>query len=253
MIWQELLLFLVLIKMKRISKLLEYKSFWFLLTFVTFVISLIITLQMGSPSIGLIGGAFSWIAEVLDKIGYIGIFFVMLLEYIIAPIPSEMILPFAGFLVSKDQFYLPLVLFSATFASLAGSLLLYFIGDKGGRKFIEKYGKYFLLDENHLHSAEKLFAKYGGLVVFACRLLPGIRTIVSFPAGVGKMNKIKFSLYTLLGSFLWNFSLIWIGILLGDNWGLVSDLLSKIEIPILSATVVVFLWFIQKGRNGEHQ
>lgn len=252
MFWQDLLRFLVLIKMKINSKLLEYKSFWFFLTFVTFVISLVITLQMGSPSIGLIRVAFSWIRQIIDKIGYIGIFSVMMLEYIVAPIPSEMILPFAGFLVSTGQLSLFLVALSATSASLAGSLLLYYIGAKGGRKFIEKYGKYFLLNENHLHSAEKLFAKYGGLVVFASRMLPGIRTLVSFPAGVGKMNKMKFSLYTLLGSFLWNFSLIWIGILLGRNWGLVSSLLSKIEIPILSATVVVFLWFIQKGRNRDH-
>lgn len=235
------------------SKILEYKSFWLFLTFLTFVISLIITFQMGSPSIGLIGGAFSWIRKMTRKIGYIGIFFVMFLEYIIAPIPSEMILPFAGVLISDGQLYLPLVLFSSTSASLVGSLLLYFIGDKGGRKFIEKYGKYLLLDENHLHSAEKLFAKHGGLVVFVCRMLPGIRTLVSFPAGVGKMNKIKFSLYTLLGSFLWNFSLIWVGILLGANWRLVTNLLSQFEIPILSATFVVFLWFIQKGRNKENQ
>lgn len=235
--------------MKLDATILEYKSFWIILTVLTFVISLLITLQLGSPSVGFIGGAFSWIAAIIDNIGYVGIFLVMVIEYLIAPIPSEMVLPFAGFLVSQNEFSLVLVTISATLASLIGSFLLYFIGAKGGRTFIEKYGKYFLLSENHLNSAENLFTKYGGFIVFAGRMLPGIRTLVSFPAGVGKMNKLKFSLYTLLGSLIWNLGLIWIGMLLGTKWGLVSQFLSEIEIPLLAAAFIIFVWFIKQGMD----
>lgn len=227
-------------------KFLDRNIFWLILASVTFTSSLFITYFFSSPSLGLVGNMFTWIAGVINTIGILGIFLIMVLEYIIAPIPSELVLPFSGWLIAKGKFHFLPVILASTAASYFGSMLLYFIGAKGGRTFIEKYGKYFFLSEQHLESAENLFAKYGHFIIFAGRMLPGIRTIVSFPAGLVYMDKIKFSIYTIAGSLLWNCGLIGVGFLLGENWMKVSHIISHFEIPLLLTAVVILLWILYK-------
>lgn len=235
---------------------LERHLFWVFLGGLIFSISLLLIYLYGSPNTDMVGGLFTWIAKVINKIGLLGIFFIMLLEYIIAPIPSELVLPFSGWLIAQEQFSLFSIIIATTIASYIGSMILYYLGEKGGRTFIEKYGKYILVDQQDLQSAENLFEQYGNIIIFAGRMLPGIRTIVSFPAGLAYMDKARFSLYTLAGSLIWNCSLIGIGMLLRENWIRVSQIISQIEIPILLTAGIFLLWFIYnkmiRNRNKEN-
>src|SRR3989338_8372577 len=151
-------------------------------------------------------------------LGYGGIFLLMALESCGVPMPSEVIMPFSGFLVFKGEMNFWAVVFLGTAGNLAGSLLAYEIGRRGGRPLIEKYGKYILISHHDLNLADKLFVKYGQAVVFVGRLLPVVRTYISFPAGIAKMDLKKFALYTSLGALPWCILFTWLGVKMGANW-----------------------------------
>src|SRR3989344_953566 len=150
------------------------------------------------------GFIFEYIVSVIDKLGYVGIFVFMVLESMVFPIPSEAIMPFAGFLVAQGRLNLYLVIALSALASLIGSLLSYYMGYFGGRKFVHKFGRYFFINEGHLIYTEKFFKNYGEKTIFVGRFIPVVRHLISVPAGIGKMNLIKFSLYTILGAGIWN-------------------------------------------------
>jgi membrane protein DedA with SNARE-associated domain len=184
--------------------------------------------------------------EAISLFGYFGVFFLMVLESMIFPIPSELVLPFAGFLIARGEMGFLLAILFATLGSLVGSLLSYYIGKYGGNKFVFKYGKYFLLSEKHLINVEKWFSKKGELTIFIGRFIPIVRHIISIPAGIGKMNIKKFSLYTIIGAGMWNSFLIYVGFVLGNNWEKIKHYSDYISWGILGIIVLGGLYFLLK-------
>lgn len=154
----------------------------------------------------------------ISATGYFGITILMVLESACIPIPSEIIMPFSGFLISQGKFSLFWVTFAGAFGNLIGAVITYAIGYYGGRPFVLKYGKYFFVREKEVHHAEKFFEKWGDFAVFLARNLPVVRTFISLPAGVAEMNFPKFALYSFLGSIPWCFALAYLGNILGANW-----------------------------------
>ena len=196
-----------------------------------------------------------FVISFISSLGYPGIFLLMILESALIPIPSEIIMPFSGFLVSKGTFDPISVVLAGTFGNLVGSILTYYLGIKAGRAFILKYGKYILFKKSHLEFTEELFEKYGDKISFFCRLLPAVRTYISLPCGVGKANFVKFSIYTFLGSLIWNSMLTYVGILLGNNWKNIDKY--AIYLDIVAACVIVgfIIWFVVmvRRRNKSRQ
>ncbi len=187
-----------------------------------------------------------WLAvTTIDMTGYTGVFILMLLESGGIPIPSEVIMPFAGFLVVGGRLgFWPVVVIGAL-GNLAGSLLAYGIGFKGGRPLIEKFGRYILISRHDLDLADRWFKKYGSWMVFLGRLLPVVRTYISFPAGVARMDIRKFSLYTFLGALPWSVLFTWLGVKLGSHWELIRIKLHNFDLAIavvLVLVIVLFFW-----------
>ena len=185
----------------------------------------------------------------ISTLGYPGIFLLSVLESALIPIPSEIIMPFSGFLVSNGTFEPVSVVLAGTFGNLGGSILTYFLGIKVGRAFILKYGKYILFKKGHLEFTEEMFQKYGDKISFFCRLLPAIRTYISLPCGIGKANFVKFSIYTFLGSLIWNIMLTYVGIVFGHNWKNIDKYAIYLDVVSVCVISVFIIWFIVKIRK----
>lgn len=154
----------------------------------------------------------------ISTLGYSGVVLLMAVESACIPLPSEIIMPFSGYLVSTGQMNLWLVGVAGAVGCVLGSLIAYWVGSKGGRPLIEKYGRYVLVSPHDLDLADRWFANYGELIVFVSRLLPAIRTFIAFPAGVARMNLKRFVIYTFAGSLPWCLGLAYIGQKLGEKW-----------------------------------
>jgi membrane protein DedA with SNARE-associated domain len=198
-----------------------------------------------------------FVISFISALGYPGIFLLSVLESALIPIPSEIIMPFSGFLVSNGTFDPVSVVLAGTFGNLAGSILTYFLGIKIGRAFILKYGKYILFKKSHLEFTEELFQKYGDKISFFCRLLPAIRTYISLPCGVGKTNFVKFSIYTFLGSLIWNTMLTYVGIIFGHNWKNIDKYAIYLDVVSACVISVFVIWFIirirKRSRTNENR
>lgn len=166
----------------------------------------------------IIGYLTSFIVATISAMGYWGIVLLMAIESACIPLPSEIIMPFSGYLVSKGEMNLWLVSIAGAFGCVVGSVVAYYVGMYGGRPFIEKYGRYILLSRHDLDIADRWFAKYGEAIVFISRLLPAIRTFIAFPAGVARMNMTRFIIYTFAGSLPWCLGLAYVGQKLGEQW-----------------------------------
>jgi len=191
-----------------------------------------------------------WLVNVITVLGYPGVFISVFIESFFAPIPSEIILPFSGFVASGGSMNIYLVITVATIAAYLGSLPFYMIGrwgEKFFRNFLEKYGKYLFIQESDVDWAFNLFEKYGNGVVFLGRLIPIVRTLISFPAGIAKMPFVRFSIYTLMGSLIWNTLLTYTGFVLGDHWESVGVWVSKYEHVIIFLVVIFILLYIGRG------
>ena len=184
------------------------------------------------------------VVQTIDFLGYPGVFFLMLIESCGIPMPSEIIMPFSGFLVAVGKMNFWAVSFVGAFANLAGSLIAYWIGLKGGRALIEKYGKYVLISKRDLDLADRWFARFGNWTVFFGRLLPVVRTYISFPAGVAKMEIKRFSLYTFAGALPWSILFTWLGVKMGDNWEQIREKLHNFDLAILALIIIGIAWYI---------
>lgn len=184
------------------------------------------------------------ILDLVSSAGYLGIFLLMAAESAVIPIPSEIVMPFSGYLAYTGTFDIWLVTFVATLANLVGSWIAYFVGLKVGRAGILKYGKYVWLKESHLEHAERWFEKYGDKAIFLSRLTPALRTVISLPAGIAKMDLKKFSLYTFVGSIPWNFALTYLGYLLGQNWSVIESYFKYIDILLVVAVVAIIAFYL---------
>ena len=158
------------------------------------------------------------IVATISLLGYSGIVLLMAIESACIPLPSEIIMPFSGYLVSTGQMNLWLVGLAGAVGCVLGSLVAYWVGSKGGRPLIEKYGRYVLVSPHDLDLADRWFANYGEIIVFVSRLLPAIRTFIAFPAGVARMNLKRFVIYTFAGSLPWCLGLAYVGQKLGEKW-----------------------------------
>lgn len=186
------------------------------------------------------------VVAIINFTGYSGVFILMTLESCGIPAPSEVIMPFAGFLVESGKFSFWLTVLIGALGNLAGSWLAYFIGLKGGRPLIEKYGKYIFLSNKDLDNADKWFQTKGELTVFVGRLLPVVRTYISFPAGLAKMNFKKFTFYTFLGAFLWSAIFCYLGVKMGANWEMIREKLHNFDVAILILVILVIIWFFYR-------
>lgn len=191
------------------------------------------------------------IIDFLTEWGYTALFITMALENMNIPIPSEIILGFAGFLVSQQIFSFWPTILIGTIAGLTGSLLSYYIGLKGGREFMLRHTAKGGLGAKKLVAVKNWFETYGGIAIFTGRLLPGIRTFISLPAGISRYPLSPFILYTILGTIPWTILLVYLGDMLGENWTLL--LAYKIEIAVISfiaaGIIAVIFYFYQKQRS----
>lgn len=188
----------------------------------------------------------SVIVNIIASFGYFGITVLMALESASIPIPSEIIMPFSGFLVFTGKFSLWPVVLWGTIGNLLGSIAAYWVGFWGGRPLIEKYGKYILISGHELAWADNWFLKYGGFSVFFSRLLPVVRTFISLPAGIARMPFGKFCFYTFLGSLPWAFVLTYTGFIMGENWQSLESYFRKFDWVIAAVVVLIIAFLIYK-------
>ncbi|OAA91699.1 MULTISPECIES: DedA family protein [Clostridium] len=179
---------------------------------------------------------------VLDKTGYIGTFAAMALESACIPIPSEAILPFGGYLSYTGRLSLPLVIIVGTLGGTIGSLGAYYIGKIGGRPLVEKYAEKLRLSRSHIEKSDYYFSKYGEKIVFFSRLLPIIRTFISLPAGISKMEVKKFIIYTLLGSSIWSIILGYAGYKMGEKWTIIRQWFHFADIALVVFIIIFVLY-----------
>jgi len=178
--------------------------------------------------------------------GYTALFILMALESMIAPIPSEIVMPFAGFLVVQGKFSLMAVALVAALGSVFGSLISYWLGVFGGRRFILRFGNYLLLDESHLQWTENFFRRYGEKTIFISRFIPVVRHLISIPAGIGNMRVGRFIAYTFFDALIWNTFLAWVGMKLKERWEIVHIYSSQIDYVMVGLLAVFLAWFVYK-------
>jgi len=205
-----------------------------------------------------------WARDVVEAGGYPGVALMIFLENIFPPIPSELVLPLSGFLACQGDFAgppavaLPLTVLAATVGSLAGAYALYgfgvLLGEDRVRAFIVRYGRYLLLSEGDLDRAKRWFAEYGDETVLVGRVIPGIRSLVSIPAGIERMALARFTLYTVAGSATWNLALISAGCALGDQWDRAErfvGLMTYVVVALVGAGILWFVWQRLRARRSE--
>jgi membrane protein DedA with SNARE-associated domain len=196
---------------------------------------------------------------VYDVIEWPGVIFLMAVESAAIPFPSEIIMPLAGWLLIKERGlgfeWLFLAAFYGALGNTIGSLVAYYAGAWGGRPFLRRYGRFVLISQRELDWADRWFERYGEVAVFLSRLMPVIRTFISVPAGVARMNVLRFTLLTFAGSFPWSFGLAWGGFALGENWEQLSDWFRPVSIPIVIVLVLAVAYFlyrrIREALHGE--
>ena len=193
--------------------------------------------------------AFQFIHWIITSSGYPGITLLMAIESACIPLPSEIIMPFSGYLVSRGEMNLWGVGIAGAVGCVLGSLVAYWVGMYGGRPLIEKYGRYILLSRHDLDLADRWFAKYGEAIVFISRLLPAIRTFIAFPAGVARMNLTKFIIYTFAGSLPWCLALAYAGQKLGEQWNKDDTLKTwfhRFDFLIGIVGVLAVVWWVRR-------
>lgn len=186
-----------------------------------------------------------FVIATISRLGYGGIVLLMAIESACIPLPSEIIMPFSGYLVHRGELHLQLVALAGAVGCVLGSLIAYALGAWGGRPLIEKYGKYVLISHHDLAIADRWFERHGDITVFLGRLLPVIRTFIAFPAGIARMPLWRFNVYTFVGSYIWSLALAWIGMKLGEHWNTLGVYFHQFDTVIgllMLAGVVWYVW-----------
>jgi len=184
------------------------------------------------------------LAQVIEDLGYAGLTLLMLAETVFPPVPSEAVLPLAGYLVEQGQLNLGVVLATSTAGSVAGAMVLYEAARHGGRPFAERFLRFARLDPARLAEAEAWFARRGALVVLLGRCVPGVRSLVSLPAGLLRMGRLRYLALTLAGSLVWNTVLIAAGYLLGSQWERVSEVVGSLSVPVVVLVACAAVGFV---------
>lgn len=187
-----------------------------------------------------------FVITVIGAGGYFGVALLMAIESAAIPLPSEIIMPFAGFLVAQGKFTLFGIALAGAVGSMFGSLILYAVGYYGGRALIEKYGRYILISHRDLERSDRFFARFGNYANFFGRLTPIVRTYISFPAGVSRIDIKSFAFFSFLGSFFWSLLLGFIGLKLGENWAEIRGVLHSIDIFIVAILAILVVWYVRR-------
>jgi membrane protein DedA with SNARE-associated domain len=185
----------------------------------------------------------NFIVSAIEQLGYVGVFIAMGLESACIPLPSEIIMPFSGYVAWKGGLTLMGVTLAGTLGCLVGSLVLYYVGLFGGRPLLARYGKYVFIREKELNRADAWFVRYGDRAVFFSRMLPGVRSFLSLPAGIVRMDVKKFSLYTTAGSLPWCFGLAYIGFLFGPHWAELERLFVYLDVAVIVG-IMAFIGYV---------
>lgn len=193
----------------------------------------------------LIAALAGFVIAVISRFQYVGIALLMAVESACVPLPSEIIMPFSGYLVSRGELKLWLVSLAGAVGCVIGSWLAYAIGARGGRPLVERYGRYVLVSHRDLDLADRWFQRYGDITIFVGRLLPVVRTFIAFPAGVARMPLGRFTAYTFLGSLIWCWGLAWIGVKLGEHWNTLGVYFHRFDAAIVVLVVLgagLYVW-----------
>lgn len=191
-----------------------------------------------------------FISATYDAIEWPGVIAMMAIESAMIPLPSEIIMPLAGWMLIKErghgeEWLLLAGLFGAVGNTL-GSLVAYYAGAWGGRPLVAKYGRYILISTHDLDLADRFFRRWGNLAIFLSRLMPVVRTFISFPAGIARMPILQFTFYTFVGAFIWSLALAWAGFALGENWEDLRDWMRPADIPILIVLAILVSWYVYR-------
>ena len=188
----------------------------------------------------------SLIITIVDTAGYPGIFFLMALEGSFIPVPSEIILPFSGYLASEGRFSIWAIAFVGALGNIVGTLFTYMVARYLGLPFLYKYGKYVLVTRRDIEHAHRLFQNYGVPIIFLTRLVPGIRGFLPIPAGIARMNIPLFAAYVFIGSFLWSLLLTYIGVVVGKNWEVFSGYVHEVGTAAVILMIAVAFWWFRR-------
>ncbi len=197
-----------------------------------------------------------WITAAISAAGYPAVVLMMAIESACIPLPSEVIMPFAGYLVSTGRFTLVGAATAGAIGCNLGSVIAYYVGARGGRPLAEKWGRYVLISHHDLDVADRFFARWGGPAVFIARLLPVVRTFIAFPAGVARMPQLKFHAYTFVGSWIWCYGLAYVGYKLGERWNTdpgFHALIRQLDVAIVAAGLILvglYVWWHVRRRGG---
>jgi membrane protein DedA with SNARE-associated domain len=198
---------------------------------------------------------YEWVTNIMEQFGYMGIFFMMALENVFPPIPSEIVLPFSGFMTTNSELTVIGVIITATCGSVFGAIVLYGIGRlidvERLEKIVDRWGHIIRIKKEDIHKADNWFDKYGYWTVLFCRMIPLIRSLISIPAGMSNMNFTLFLLFTLIGTLIWNIILIMIGVTLGENWDSIlgfMDMYSNITYAIIAIAFIIFVIMFARKR-----
>jgi membrane protein DedA with SNARE-associated domain len=191
----------------------------------------------------------NFITTAIEQLGYYGIFMAMGLGSACVPIPSEIIMPFSGYIAWEGKLNIIGVIVVGALGCLAGSLLAYGVGRYGGTPFLEKYGRYVLIRKREIDRAHEWFERHGEMAIFLSRMLPVIRSFISLPAGIAKMDVKKFSVYTFFGSLPWCFALAYAGVMLGQNWKELGNALESLGIIVLLGVITILGYVIYRRKT----
>ncbi len=195
----------------------------------------------------IISAVASFIVATIAATGLVGVVVMMAIESACIPLPSEVIMPFSGYLASLGNFSLAAAATAGALGCNLGSTAAYAVGFYGGRRFVERWGGYFLVTRHDLESADRFFARYGSLAVFIARLLPVVRTFIALPAGIARMPMLRFQVYTFLGSWPWCFALAYIGFRLGKAWESNPELrafMHRFDALVIAAILAGIAWYV---------
>ncbi|MGE5190355.1 MAG: DedA family protein [Gemmatimonadota bacterium] len=187
-----------------------------------------------------------FVIHVISSMGLPGIVLLMAIESACIPLPSEVIMPFSGYLVHLGKYSLWSVALAGAFGCVVGSIPAYYLGMYGGRPLIEKYGRYILMSRHDLDLADRWFARHGEATVFFARLLPVVRTFIAFPAGVARMDMKRFIGYTFAGSLPWCLGLAYVGMAMGERWPALRGYFHKFDLLIGAALVAGIVWYVRR-------